>query len=497
MNRLLSFVLSSCLWGGVALPALFAQPEAEGDLAKESVIRVLPPRDQESSGRALVETLLIDPAVSSVIFYIDGEEAARRQAPPWEAKVKLASPAQEQRIRVEALDRRDLLLGFDEMIVNRVVRPLKVTIQGMDPTASGLRITADISVPREATLSRVEVFLNEEHRETFEPGDLVQGALVADLEIASLRPSDFVRVVAFLEDGRTIEDVELPGSTTFSEEIDVHLVQLQVVVTDSQDRPIIGLEKEHFEIRHNGKTITPAGVFAAGDVALLLGFALDSSGSMMGVWDEVRGAASDFLKRSLTEKDQGFLIDFDTQLKLVRPRTGNLPSLIEGLDELEPEGGTALYDSILYSMLQFDRQQGRRGLVILTDGFDIDSQADPKRAVEFGKKLGVPIYIVAMESGPPAVGGSAGSTGFFDSGAAVQTLHLLTDPTGGRLFRARTPKQISESFRHINAELRSQYVVTFYTDSPPEAGEPPLVRLTVPNRKQFGVKTVLGTDQIY
>ncbi len=487
-----------CLVALVGGPMALAQEGAEAkEEPDESVIRVLPPRDAENAGRALVETLLIDPEIREVVFYVDGAEQARRKSPPWEAKVRFDSPAREQTLRVEALGPREVLLGYDEMTINRVVRPLRVTLREMRGVDDGLQITAHVSVPREAVLTRVEIFYNEELRATLPPDSLIDDVLTETLEVSDLRQSDFVRVVAVLEDGRTVEDVELPATSTFSEEIDVHLVQLQVVVTDQRDRPIIGLEKDHFEIRHDGRKITPASLFPAGDVALLLGFALDSSGSMTPVWDQVREAAGQFLQRSLTDRDQGFLIDFDTRLKLVRSRTGSLPSLIEGLDELEPEGGTALYDSILYSMLQFDRQQGRRGLVILTDGFDIDSQADPKRAVEFGRKLGVPVYIIAMESGPPRPSGGAGTIGFVDPDAAVQTLALLTDPTGGRLFRVRTPKQITEAFRHINAELRSQYVLTFYTDSPPSAGDPPEVRLTVPNRKQFEVKTVLGTDQIY
>ena len=74
------------------------------------------------------------------------------------------------------------------------------------------------------------------------------------------------------------------GDTQFQEEIDVQLVQLQVLVTDRQGRPLTGFKKEHFQIRDAGGVREPAGLFEANDVSLLFGYALDSSGSMRRLW---------------------------------------------------------------------------------------------------------------------------------------------------------------------------------------------------------------------
>ena len=178
----------------------------------------------------------------------------------------------------------------------------------------------------------------------------------------------------------------------------------------------------------------------------------------------------------------------------MQQRTGDRAKLRDAFNAIVPDGGTALYDSILFSMLQFDRQQGRRGLVVLTDGHDVNSLADPNRAVEFAKKLGVPIYILAMQAGgspraPPRRGAAASDP--------TSVLHLLTDPTGGRLFRVLSMEHLRDAFRIINSEMRNQYVLTYYTDSPPTAGDPPKVRLEVEKRKNFVVKVVFGQDQVY
>lgn len=475
-------------------------PAQETGVAEGTVIRVLPLRQGAKGGKVLVEMLLIDPTVRTVVVYVDGEEAARRKFAPWEVKVKLASPLREQVLRVEALNRAGEVVGSDEMKVNRVVRPLKVTLRGLGERAGGLEVEADISIPEAATLERVEIFLNDQLAETASPEALEDGRLRISIARPTPSPADFVRVVAQLADGRSVEDTELVAAAGFQEEVDVHLVQLQVLVTDRQARPLKGLRKEHFQIREKKQLREAAGLFVADDVSLLLGLALDSSGSMAPIWESTKQAAGSFIDATLTDRDQGFLIDFDTQLRLVQPRTGDPALLRAGLESFEPEGGTALYDAVLYSLLQFDRQQGRRGLVVITDGFDIDSQADPKRSVEFARKLGVPIYILALEMRGGAGAGmpGRGPTGAMGGpAAAVQTLHLLTDPTGGRLFRARNMEQVTHALTLINADMRNQYVLTYYTDTPPTPGKPPEVRVDVAGRKGLQVKVVLGADQIY
>ena len=503
MKRLACLALAATVIGiaAVVTPTAGAQSRwAEEDDSDEIVILLLPLVSRQEGDKALIETLLTDPDVHNVVFLLDGEAVARRRGPPWAARVRLASPPREQLVRAEARDSDDRLLGADEMVINRQVRPLRVALRSIDSSAGGLVIRAAVSVPEEAELERLEVFLNDDLQRSYAADEVDDGELELTLDVADPDPRAFVRLVAYLADGRTIEDVGLVSAPSFQEEIDVHLVQLQVVVTNKRGLPLRGLQKQHFSILENGVAREPAGLFVADDVTLLLGLALDSSGSMRRIWPQTREAASTFLAETLEERDEGFLVDFDTRLRLVQARTSDRSELQAALDDLKPEGGTALYDSILFSLLQFDRQQGRRGLVVLTDGYDVDSQADPERAVEFGKKLGVPIYILAIDSqgAGSRVPRSRGiSTNIGDPGAAVQALHVVTDPTGGRLFRVRNLEQISRAFALINAELRNQYVLTYYTDSPPEPGRPPQVKVEAPGQKGMRAKVVFGSDQIF
>ena len=142
-----------------------------------------------------------------------------------------------------------------------------------------------------------------------------------------------------------------------------------------------------------------------------------------------------------------------------------------------------LYDSILFSMLQYEGEHGRRALIVLTDGVDSESRSDPRRAIEFGRRLGVPVYVVALSgtsgtaAGPGWQHSSARTTASLEEAAARNELRLITDPTGGRLFHVVTPEQMSRAFAEIQEELHRQYVLTYYTERQPGEGGAPEVRV--------------------
>lgn len=453
-----------------------------------SVIRLLPPRkraNQLLTGGVLMQTLTIDPQIATVEFYLDDERVARRPLPPFEAKIKLADPPRQQVVEVRALGLGDQVLGTDRIVLNRLDPVFRVQIREIDKTAKVARVRALVSVPRKAELDRVEVFLGEQPVESRSDIELDPVRHEAEIEVslatAASGANDYVKVVAHLADGRQLEDVELLQAGAFSEELDVQLIQLQVLVTDKAGNPVTDLTAEDFEVRDGGVERQVERLYPSRDLALVLGMAIDSSGSMGPIWPQTREAAQRFLEGTLATRDRAFLVDFDTQLRLLQSLTGDKAVLERSLGRLYPEGGTALYDSILFSLLQFEHEPGRRALIVFTDGFDSESRADPQRAIEFGKQLGVPVYVIAMDQRGGRVGGPGGpppgapgrSTGSFGAGPGSverqlrNNLRLITDPTGGRLFQVSSVEQIERVFEQIQLELRSQYVLTYYTDQPP------------------------------
>ena len=287
---------------------------------------------------------------------------------------------------------------------------------------------------------------------------------------------------ATLRDGRERENVALLDEKVFVEHVDVRMVELQLVVTDRTGTAVGGLGVEDFEVIEGGQTRRPENLHPAERVGLLLGLAIDSSGSMWPLWDQTRSAASYFLDHTLRERDRAFLVDFDSELRLIEPPTADRQVLAWGLERLSPHGGTVLYDSILFSMLQYEGEHGRRALIVLTDGVDSESRSDPKRAIEFGRRLGVPVYVIALSGAPASASGpgwqhsSARTTAALGEAAARNELRLITDPTGGRLFNVVTPEQMSRAFAEIRDELHRQYVLTYYSDLQPGEGGAPEVQ---------------------
>ncbi|MEE2775660.1 MAG: VWA domain-containing protein [Acidobacteriota bacterium] len=451
-----------------------------------SIIRFLPlrgPAGVATSGKVEFQTLTIEPSVTSVEFFLDGERVARKTVPPFDAKIDIPHPPREQVVRAEAFGGAGRPLGHDEMVINRFDPPFRVRVASIGRAAGQLTVQAEVSVPRKAELEKVGFFLGETRLE-----EATQGPFVVTIAAADVGPTDYVRVTARLADGREIEDVELLQEGVFSEEVDVHLLQLQVLVTDKSGAPVSGLVVEDFEIVDGGGKRQIERLYTSQNVALVLGLAVDSSYSMELLWPQTRAATLSFLDTTLGARDRAFLVDFDSRVRLLQPLTGDKRALAWAMGRLEPEGGTALYDSILYSLLQYDGEPGRRALIVITDGVDWGSRADPKRTIELGERLGVPVYIIAMS----ARGGRGGAPGAANVDALARNqLSLITKPTGGRMFHVVSNEQILAAFQRIRDELSRQYVITYYTEAAPDLGSRPQVKIL---RKGLRVRAAIPLD---
>lgn len=481
------------------------QPEASTPPAA-AAIRLLPPAvlpGQLLRGKVTLEALTIDPAIERVEFYLDDELIGKRGLPPFAAQIPLADPPREQVVEAVAFAGGGRRVGADRIVLNRLDPPFRVRIVGFDGALGDgeLGVRAEVSVPRKAELESVTFYRNQQLFVTLEAADLPAspgGAVTGAVSTAGAGPQDYLRVAARLRDGRELEDVELLQGADFSEELDVQLVQLQVLAVDRGGRPVTDLAPSDFTVREQRELRTIDRVYPSRDVSLVLGLAIDSSGSMGPLWGATRLASEEFLASTLTDRDKAFLVDFDAQLRLLQGVTGDKDALYRALDRLQPQGGTALYDSILFSLLQYQGEPGRRALIVITDGYDSASQADPQRAIELGRRLGVPVYVIAMRSPdegsgwqPRRQGFGQGGGGFADQSTARNQLRLITDPTGGRLFQVGSIEQVENAFAQIQDELRNQYVLTYYSE---RASEEPLAPVVGVERKGVEVRTAIPLD---
>lgn len=456
----------------------------QGDAAEMAAVRLLWTPGTVQTGRVEVEALPISPDVRRLVFLLDGEPVGERSKPPWRSKIRLPEPARPQLLSVRAFGPSDRLLGEDTVEVNRRRLPFRVLLDDV----STERVSGRVNVPRGAELSQVVVELD---------GREIASQAGADFDVAlpNARIGQVLRVEARLADGRIIEDARVLGSEADVAAVDVRLVQLQVLVTDRNGRPLQDLEAADFEVRENGEKRQIDRVFPAGDVSLVLGLVIDASGSMQQIWPGVRRASELFLNTVVSQRDEVFLVDFADQVRLLQEPTKARAEIDQALSSVEARGITALYDSVVFASLQFGDRPGRRALVVITDGVDYGSQADPDRAVEIARKLGVPVYVVSLSGGQPA---PRSNRELFSQGGGVQEMKLVTEPTGGRLLRTsgRGGDGLLRAFRQVADELRSQFIITYYTDRPLEDLDARDVDVRLPGKKRVDVRSVLASDQV-
>lgn len=505
---------------GDAPPTATLPVDDTSRFARPAAIRIVPPRrghHQLLTGRVEVETLIVDRTIGSVEFFLDGRRRRRVRKPPFRTPLDLAQPPREQALEVRAYSIRGAFVGEDRIVLNRIdprfgVRIVAVTPR--EPDGAAVDVEVRVAVPQGAGLERVAFYRNEQLVETVDDvarfgatGGFrrVRGSLPA----RDLSQQDYVRVTASLVDGRELEDAQLLEGVTFKGEVDVQLVHLQVLVVDAEGAPVGGLTAADFRIVEDGERKAAEEVQQAGEVPLVLGMAIDSSASMKPVWDQLRSVAGTFLETALAAGDRAFLVDFDESIRLLQPLTGSTPTLRARLERLIPNGGTALNDGILFSLVQYENEPGRRALIVVTDGMDIDSRSQPEQAAGFAERTGIPIYFIdlgrdriALTNGHTPDGESAGASLMRTarSGDHVLRMQQQAQQSGGRLFGIdpELPPsgflgEVREVFDQIREDLRRQHVLAYYSNRPVGTAIEPGVQVL---RDGLTVKSVLPLDRV-
>lgn len=476
--------------------------DTAGGYARPAAILIVPPESgyrELLGGRVGFQTLVVDPAVAAVEYRLDGRPPKRIRRPRRRTYIELDDPPREQKLEFLAYDAEHELLGTDTLILNRIDGPAAIHISGIHtkPGDGSPAVLAGATVPPpwSAHLERVEFYRNESLVATLEDfGEAGRARPPQTIRVEALfedpQPNDFVRVKAKLADGRELEDAQLLEQGDFQAEIDVHLVQIQVLVTDREGNPVGVLSPEDFEIREGARRINPERLHTAHDVRLLLGLAIDSSESMRPAWVHLRHVARSFLTASLAPDDSAFLVDFDDTVRLLQAPTADKRRLRAHLGQLVPGGGTALHDGLLFSLLQFRREPGRRALVVVTDGVDLDSRSRWQQAPDFAERLGIPIYFIELDrSAKPVIEGGSLVEHTPDATLlreqARKRLRRISRHTGGRHFQidlvahdVSWPARIEQAFDRIEEDLRHQHVLTYYTNQPPGSDAKPDIRVT-------------------
>jgi Ca-activated chloride channel family protein len=237
-------------------------------------------------------------------------------------------------------------------------------------------------------------------------------------------------------------------------------VPLYVTVMDGAKRLVPDLVQEDFEVYDNAKLQTLTN-FDNKVTPITVVVMLDTSGSMTLSLDRVKQAAEQFLLRMLPE-DKGKVGAFNDKIE-VKPQSGlpftnNRDQLIRYLQDLDFGYPTRLYDAVDYSINELKAADGRKVVLVFTDGEDTGSRMSSGDVTERSRIDEVMVYSVGLENE------------YLNGNQRVRTspdrgLRRLSDETGGGFFMLKLKDDLGSTFTRIAQELHSQYVMGFSPES--------------------------------
>ena len=303
--------------------------------------------------------------------------------------------------------------------------------------------------------------------------------------------------------------------------VEVKVVTVLATVRDKHGQIVSNLGKDDFTLEEDGHA-QPITYFTRDtDLALTLGLLVDTSESQRRVLDEERAASQSFLDDLLRDKDQAFVIHFDREVELLQDVTSSQEKIAKALQLLEsprPQfsqtngnggggnggggnaggggggnggygggrggqgqrfggAGTLLYDAVfLASDEVMKKQQGRKALIILSDGVDHGSKETLEEAIMTAQRTDTVVYSILFTDeqqnqspfsfGGPGFGRRGGGGGGRrfpqeERPDGKKILERMSKETGGRLFEVSKKQPIGDIYRTIAEELRNQYSIGY------------------------------------
>ena len=236
----------------------------------------------------------------------------------------------------------------------------------------------------------------------------------------------------------------------------VRTVPVYATAVDASGRLVADLTQDDFEILDNGKPV-PISSFSNDPQPFNVVVMLDTSASMTEHLKLLNQAAEQFLIR-LLPVDRAQVGAFNDKLQLSGTFTNDRDELIAALDELQFGNSTRLWDAIAFSIDALKPVDGRRVVLVFTDGDDFGSRTRYGDAANRARDDEVMVYTIGLE------------VNFFNGARQVRSkpdrsLRRIAEETGGGSFELQKTDQLSSTFTRVAQELRSQYLLAFAPES--------------------------------
>jgi len=235
----------------------------------------------------------------------------------------------------------------------------------------------------------------------------------------------------------------------------VNEVNLIFTVTDKHGHYIPNLKLNDFALLDDGKAPVKVNDFRQQiNLPLRVGIVIDASTSIRSRFQFEQQAATEFLISQLTSRsDRAFVMGFDVTPTVEADWTNDLDKLQSGIDRLRPGGGTALFDAVYTAcrdklLSERGAEPVRKAMILISDGDDNQSRVHPDEAIKMCQRAETIIYAISTNWTPSC-------------GKGDQVLSQMAGDTGGEVFFPPSVEEMSNSFKSIEEELRSQYALSY------------------------------------
>ena len=264
-----------------------------------------------------------------------------------------------------------------------------------------------------------------------------------------------------------------------------HLVPVPTTVLDQRGLAVSNLKLEDFELTVDGR-ITPISDISRSESPVRMAMLFDNSGSLMESREFEKHAATRFFSNVMRPMDQAAVYSVSTDVILSQPLTSDVALLrqtIEGFGK--PDGATSLYYAMFAAATYLKPYQGRRVIVIVSDGRDTTSRTAHDFDATLQRVLADDCQIYVVQ------------TGIYDNAnvrdlAAERRMEEFSAQTGGAAYIPKTVSDLDTAFSQIAADLAQQYILSYYPGADKRDGRFHLISVRVKTRPNTRVRARKG-----
>lgn len=334
----------------------------------------------------------------------------------------------------------------DRVAANDEPVPLSVRITsplGRTGEPGSVRIVAQIRALPGASLSPVQIYVDGTLLSTVSDGPPYAAVWVD----ANPFESNEITVAVSDDLGNAARDTVVLEPFEITETTEVTRVLLDTSVQDKEGRFIRTLASQDFEVRENGVP-QELDLVQQEDMPATVALLIDSSQSMSRRIDFVREAAHR-LVGFMRARDRMLVVPFSKTLEPITGPTDDRATVSQAITHIRPHGGTAILDCLIQLAAHLDGLDGRRAVVLITDGYDEHSESRFEDALKAIKAVQATVYVVG-------IGGVAGI-----SLKGERFLRKLAQETGGRAFLPSREEELLAVHNVLASDVQNRYLLSY------------------------------------